>query len=70
MSSELFTVAAEDITDEDYSELSQTSNQSQFRFEGDSSSNYKDDSEFVPSEDDESSQEFSQVNFWTFLFSF
>ena len=56
-----FAVIAEDIPEDDYTELSQASNQSQFRFEQDSDPNFEDDSEYLPSSEDDSSQEFSQV---------
>ena len=56
-----FTVEAEDISEEDYEALSQASNQSQFKFAEDSESNFEDDSDYLPSSQDSSSQEFSQV---------
>ena len=56
-----FTVEAEDISEEDYEALSQASNQSQFKFAEDSESNFEDDSDYLPSSQDFSSQEFSQV---------
>ena len=59
-----FTVIAEDIPDNDYIELSQASNQSQFRFDQDSDPNFENDTEYLPSSEDESSQEFSQVKIY------
>ena len=59
-----FTVIAEDIPDDDYTELSQASNQSQFRFDQDSDPNFENDTEYLPSSEDESSQEFSQVKIY------
>ena len=50
-------INAEDIPDDDFLDLSQTSNQSQFRLDED----LDDDSEYLPSSYDQSSQEFSQV---------
>ena len=61
MCSRNFTISAEDISENDYENLSQASNQSQFKFEEDSDSNYEDDSDYLPSSQDSSSQEFSQV---------
>ena len=59
-----FTVTAEDIPDDDYTDLSQASNQSQFRFDQDSDPNFENDSEYLPASEDESSQEFSQVQIY------
>ena len=49
-------INAEDIPEDEFSDLSETSSQSQFRFE-----NIDDDSEYLPSSFDPSSQEYSQV---------
>jgi hypothetical protein len=62
MSAPNFSINAEKLTDEEFLELSQASSQSQFRFEEDSDSNYDNDSEYLPSSADPSSQEFSQVD--------
>lgn len=56
-----FIVEAEDISEEDFEALSQASNHSQFKFEEDLEYNYEDDSDYLPSSQDSSSQEFSQV---------
>ena len=50
-------INAEDIPEDDFTDLSETSTQSQFRFDED----VDDDSEYLPSSYDASSQEFSQV---------
>ena len=50
-------INAEDIPEDEFSDLSETSSQSQFRFENVDD----DDSEYLPSSFDPSSQEFSQV---------
>ena len=54
---------AEDITEEDFYELSQSSHLSQFTFSQEAASdpNYENDSDYLPESEDESSQEFSQV---------
>ena len=59
-------VAVEHITEDDYIALSQSSTHSQFTFEQDADSdlNYENDSEYLPSSEDESSQEFSQVQIY------
>ena len=56
-----FNVEAEDISEDDYEALSQASNQSQFKFEENLECNFEDDSDYLPSSQDSSSQEFSQV---------
>ena len=61
MSSNEFEVKAEDFNEEEFIELSQASDKSQFKFEDDSDQNYENDSEYLPSSEDESSQKFSQV---------
>ena len=61
-------ISAEDISEVDYEELSQASNQSQFKFEENSDPNFENDSDYLPESEDESSQEFSQVHIWEFLF--
>ena len=56
-----FNIEAEDISEDDYEALSQASNQSQFKFEENLECNFEDDSDYLPSSQDSSSQEFSQV---------
>ena len=55
-------ISAEDISEIVYEELSQASNQSQFKFEENSDPNFENDSDYLPESEDESSQEFSQVH--------
>ena len=64
MSASNYYINAEKLTEEDFLELSQASSQSQFRYEEESESDpdFENDSEYLPSSDDPSSQEFSQVN--------
>ena len=54
---------AEDISDDDIYDLSQSSHLSQFSFSQDAADdpNFENDSEYLPESEDESSQEFSQV---------
>ena len=54
---------AEDISDDDFYDLSQSSHLSQFSFSQDAADdpNFENDSEYLPESEDESSQEFSQV---------
>ena len=58
-------LAADDLAEDDYLELSQSSQKSQFIFDQDADydANYENDSDYLPSSEDESSQEFSQVRF-------
>ena len=55
-------IGAEDISEADYDDMSQASNQSQFQFEENSDPQFENDKDYLPESEDESSQEFSQVD--------
>ena len=55
-------IGAEDISEADYEDMSQASNQSQFQFEENSDPHFENDKDYLPESEDESSQEFSQVD--------
>ena len=58
-------LTADDLAEDDHFELSQSSQKSQFIFDQDADydANYENDSDYLPSSEDESSQQFSQVRF-------
>ena len=61
MASESFLLDADEISDTDFQSFSQMSNQSQFRTDNDTDAEYEDESQEIPSSENFSSQEFSQV---------
>ena len=56
-----YSIDAQDINEDDFEELSQSSNQSQFKFKEDLESNYENDSDYLPSSEEFFSQDFSKV---------
>ena len=61
MSSESLFLEADEISDAEFQNFSQTSNLSQFRTDNDTDTEYEDESQEIPSSENFSSQEFSQV---------
>ena len=56
-----YCIDAQDINEDDFEQLSQTSNQSQFKFKEDLESNYENDSDYLPSSKEFFSQDFLKV---------